>query len=279
MQKGQIVLGVGALILVLALYFGAKTTTKKKSETSTAQAGAISFEDYEKQKIAGLSGSSLSFVDSLKFVQKDIPNADTATLKKIYLEWVDFWKHERVAALAGYYYYHYAQTEDTKNALENAGDVLMDIYKTGSDSIISNNLVTFALRSYEAAAAKEKEDVGLKIKIAEVYVQGSPEPMKGITMLRQLADSLPNNVPVLLALGRLSIQSGQYDKAKERLQQVLQLSPQNTEAIYFLAITEAELGHSTEAIRLFELCKLLVGNEEFNKEIDEIIKNLKSKKV
>jgi cytochrome c-type biogenesis protein CcmH/NrfG len=278
-QKGQIALGAGALILVLALYFGGKTTTKKKSETPTAQAGSISFESYEKLKLSGLSGQSAAFSDSLAAAMKAIPASDTANLKKTYLEWVEFWKHEGVSALAGYYYYQYAKTEDTKTSFENAGDVLMDIYKSGSDSIISNNLITFALRSYEAAAAKDNEDIGLKIKTAEVYVQGSQEPMKGITMLRQLADSLPDNVPVLLALGRLSIQSGQYDKAKERLQKVLQLAPQNTEAIYFLAITEAELGHSAEAIRLFELCKMLVGNEEFNKEIDEIIKNLKSKKV
>jgi cytochrome c-type biogenesis protein CcmH/NrfG len=61
----------------------------------------------------------------------------------------------------------------------------------------------------------------------------------------------------------LSIQSGQYDKAKERFKKVLQLDPQNTEALYFLAITEAQLGHNDEAIRLFEMCKTLVNNRRF----------------
>ena len=109
--------------------------------------------------------------------------------------------------------------------------------------------------------------------------RASQEPMKGIGILRELADSLPDNIPVLLALGRLSIQSGQLDKAKERLQKVLKLEPQNTEALYFMAITEAQSGHTEEAIRLFEMCKLIVGNKDFNKEIDDIIKSLKSKKV
>jgi cytochrome c-type biogenesis protein CcmH/NrfG len=163
--------------------------------------------------------------------------------------------------------------------MENAGDVLVSAYKSTEDSVILNNLITFALRSYEDAVLKDGNDVDLKIKLADAYVQGSQEPMKGIGILRQLSDSLPDNVPVLLALGRLSIQSGQYDKAKERLQKILQLEPQNTEALYFLAITEAQLGHDDEAIRLFEMCKLLVNNIEFNKEIDEIVKNLKSKKV
>ena len=38
---------------------------------------------------------------------------------------------------------------------------------------------------------------------------------------------------------------------------------------------EAQLGHNDEAIRLFEMCKLIVNNKDFNKEIDEIVKNLK----
>ena len=181
--------------------------------------------------------------------------------------------------MGAYYFYQFAKVEGTKVAMENAGDVLVSAYKSTEDSVILNNLITFALRSYEDAVLKDGNDVDLKIKLADAYVQGSQEPMKGIGILRQLSDSLPDNVPVLLALGRLSIQSGQYDKAKERLQKILQLEPQNTEALYFLAITEAQLGHDDEAIRLFEMCKLLVNNIEFNKEIDEIVKNLKSKKV
>ncbi|MBK9330486.1 MAG: tetratricopeptide repeat protein [Sphingobacteriales bacterium] len=83
----------------------------------------------------------------------------------------------------------------------------------------------------------------------------------------------------MLALGRLSIQSGQYDKAKERLQKVRKLSPQNTEAMYFLAITEAQLGHTEEAIRMFGNVQRVGRNKDFDKEIDEVVKNLKSKKV
>ena len=56
---------------------------------------------------------------------------------------------------------------------------------------------------------------------------------------------------------------------------VLQTAPQNTEALYFMAITEAQLGHKEEAIRLFDMCKLLVNNKDFNKEIDDIVKSLK----
>ncbi len=278
MQKGQIALGVGTLILALALYFGGRTIPKKDALT-ISKVENVSFEAFEKQQSEKLVGAEKQQLAVMTAAIKATKEEDTATLKKLYLQVSEFWKNLGNASLGTYYFYQFAQIDGSKDALENAGDVLITAYKSGSDSVISNNLITFALRSYEDAVQKDGKDLELKIKLADTYVQGSQEPMKGIGILRQLADSLPNNVPILLALGRLSIQSGQYDKAKERLQKILQLEPENTEALYFLAITEAQLGHDEEAIRLFDMCKLLVNNKDFNKEIDDIVKNLKSKKV
>lgn len=276
MQKGQIALAIGAIILVLLLFFVGKTTVKKDNTiTQTNTVVPISIDEYEKQQITKLAQSEktqlASFSEAIKATKKE----DTATLKKLYLQTSDFWKSKGNLTLNAYYFYQYANIDATKLAYTNAGDMFITVFKEGKDSLISNNLITFALRSYENAIQKDSNDVELQIKLAEVYVQGSQEPMKGIGILRDLAAKLPNNIPVLLALGKLSIQSGQYDKAKERLQKVLQLEPQNTEALYFLAITEAQLGHKEEAIRLFDMCKLLVNNKDFNKEIDDIVKSLK----
>ncbi len=278
MQKSQIALGVGTLFLALALYFGGKTIVKKNNST-TIKVESYSFEQYEKEQIAKLLPAERTQVAAINEAIKATKADDTTSLKKFYLQYSEFWKNLDNPALGSYYFYQFSKIEGTKTAFSDAGDALVNAYKSTLDSNILNNLITFALRSYEDAVQKDGNDLELKIKLADAYVQGSQEPMKGIGILRQLADSLPNNVPVLLALGRLSIQSGQYDKAKERLQKILQLEPQNTEALYFLAITEAQLGHDDEAIRLFEMCKLLVNNKEFNKEIDDIVNNLKNKKV
>ncbi|HNI32598.1 MAG TPA: tetratricopeptide repeat protein, partial [Chitinophagales bacterium] len=189
------------------------------------------------------------------------------------------WHRQNNPALHAYYYYQAMSANKSKQTLESVADTLVYAYKTTEDSVILNNLITFALRSYEEAVKQDTSDVDLRLKLAEAYIQGSQEPMKGVAILKELENKHPNDINILMSLGRLSIQSGQLDKAKERLKKILTLEPQNREAIYFLAITEAQLGHTEEAIRLFELCKLMVNNEDFNKEIDEIVKNLKSKKV
>ncbi len=278
MQKGQIVIGVGALILVFTLYFLGKTV-QKKEQLSTPTLENFSFDQYEQLQLSKLSSEQQKELLALKAQIKSIKLSDTTALKALYLKVSDLWKNSGNLSMGAYNFYRFAKIGGSKADLENAGDVLVNAYKSGPDSTISNNLITFALRSYEEAIGKDGSDVGLRIKLAEVYVQGSQEPMKGVGILRQLVDSLPDNVPVLLALGRLSIQSGQFDKAKERLQKVLKIQPQNTEALYFMAITEAQMGHNDEAVRLFEMCKLIVADKNFNKEIDEIVKSLKSKKV
>ena len=275
MQKGQIALGAGTIALALVLYFAGKTTNKEQNtDKKQSTAVVLSIEDFEKMQLSKLSTDEQSQSNAILSTIKRVDKNDTASLKKLYLQYSTFWNPKN-KSIGAYYFYQFANIEATKLAYTNAGDAMIDAYKNGVDSVISNNLITFALRSYENALQKDSNDVELKIKLAEVYVQGSQEPMKGIGILRDLNQKLPENIPVLLALGRMAIQSGQNDKAKDRFQKILQLEPQNTEAMYFLGITEAQLGHKEEAIRVFEMCKLLVNNKDFDKEIDDIVKSLK----
>ena len=48
-----------------------------------------------------------------------------------------------------------------------------------------------------------------------------PNPMAGILALKALAEAEPPNVDAVIELGRFSIQSGQFDKARERFVQAL----------------------------------------------------------
>lgn len=275
MQKGQIAVGIGAIILVLALYFGGKTVVKKDKPTETHAHQGITFEEYERQQISKLNENEKTQLDALSKSIQSILASDSASLKQNFTQMAAFWNSVQNPALAAYYTYKHLSIDNSALAHTQAGDELVLAYKSTEDSVILNNLITFALQSYEAAYKKDSSNIDLKLKLADAYVNGSQEPMKGIGILKELESQHPDNIKVLLSLGRMSIQSGQYDKAKERLNKILKLTPQNQEAIYFLAITEAELGHTDEAIRLFEMCKLLVNNNDFSKEIDEIINNLK----
>jgi cytochrome c-type biogenesis protein CcmH/NrfG len=99
--------------------------------------------------------------------------------------------------------------------------------------------------------------------------------MKGVVLLREVTSKDSTNISANIILAKLAIQSGQLDKAINRLELVLSLRPDNTEAMYFLAEAYKNQGNKEKAISLFEQCKKLVNNPDFTKEIDNYINTFK----
>lgn len=272
MQKKQWILVAGALCVVFLLFFFGKTSQNKNNDgtpnAKNSNVASISLDDYE-QNIVDKKAIPDSIIQLLVAIKEK--KQDTLLLERI----VHAYKDIKHANLYAYNLYKLAQAKNTASAYENAGYAMMNAYKINSDSNISNNIINFALQSFEKVLDFEPDNDNAKIQIAEIYVQSGQEPMKGIEILKKIVEQDPEHVQALTTLGRFSLQSGQYDKAKERLEKVLQIEPNNTEAIYFLAFTEAELGNKQKAIQLMELCKTLVNNPEFDKEIEQFINELK----
>lgn len=66
--------------------------------------------------------------------------------------------------------------------------------------------------------------------------------MVGVTTLLSVIDSDSNNIAALEVLGERSIQSGQFKKAQERYQKLVDLQPQNKEYQKKLEFVEEKLG-------------------------------------
>lgn len=96
-----------------------------------------------------------------------------------------------------------------------------------------------------------------KAKMAMTLTYGS-NPMEGIMMLRDVLVSDPENETALFNLGILAITSGQYDKAIERFEKLLQISPENIEANFYMGFCLNEMGKTSEAAPYLE--KVLTGN-------------------
>ena len=79
-----------------------------------------------------------------------------------------------------------------------------------------------------------------------------PNPMAGILALKALAETEPPNVDAVIELGRFSIQSGQFDKARERFSQAIDLAPNRSEPLIQLGMLELDGGAPAEALIHFE---------------------------
>lgn len=97
-------------------------------------------------------------------------------------------------------------------------------------------------------------DAELKNILAMTYVS-SDNPMKGIMMLREIVEEDSENVEALLNLGLLSMRTGQYEKAVQRLEKVRDLEPTNIQGRFSLAISYNELGNSEGAMRELNFLK------------------------
>ena len=91
------------------------------------------------------------------------------------------------------------------------------------------------------------------VDIAVAKVSGD-NPMEGILALRALADETPPNLDAVMWLGRFSVQSGQFDKARERFNQVLDATPDRVEAYWERAMLDMEEGFLEQAVEGFDLC-------------------------
>lgn len=277
-KRGATILSIIAIVVIGGLYLGNLTTKQKENKSIHAHQGLDmeqSFEDFEKEQIALLEIAEQQTANQLK---EDFLAAKNNSEKIIAAhEAAHFWEHQ-IPELELFYHYHAAELEKNLDDLVKVGDDLLNQFRQSKNVGIKNNLITFALRSYESALKLSPNDNTLKLKTGTAYVEGSTEPMKGITLLREVIAQEPENIPALILLGRFSIMSGQYDKAKERLDQALLISPSNAEAIFFMAITQQGLGNIDRAIELFETCKKLVGNPDFDAEINGYIEDLKSNK-
>lgn len=77
---------------------------------------------------------------------------------------------------------------------------------------------------------------------------GTKPPMQAILAIRSVAEKHPDNVLAQMTLGSLSLQTGQYEKAISRMENVLALTPESSEAWAVKGRAEAQLGDTTQAI-------------------------------
>ena len=112
------------------------------------------------------------------------------------------------------------------------------------------------VKALEKAISYDPGNTSHEINLALNFVENPPasNPMKGIQMLLQLNQKYPENVEVLLQLGKLGLQTNQFEKATERFLKVLEIDPDNNEANCILAQLYKEQGNETQSKLYLNKC-------------------------
>ena len=142
-------------------------------------------------------------------------------------------------------------------------------------------MATDAKELFEKALELNPDNDSTKVGLGAAYVFGAAagnpvEVMQGIQRILEVARRDTTNMYAQLMLGWGGLESGQLDKAVERLTTVVRHEPGNIEAILLLAEVEQQRGDKAEAVRWYQAAKKQIDprQTEMVKEIDQRINSL-----
>jgi outer membrane protein len=161
----------------------------------------------------------------------------------------------------------------TTESWTKAGDNYYQAYTLALDQTRQGFMATKAQEFYAKVLEAEPGNLAVKTKMAMTYLT-SPNPMQGITMLREVLAKDPKNELALFNMGMLSIQSGQHDRAIERLTELVKVNPNHIQGQMLLGIAWMNKGEKELAREQFEKVKKMDNDPAVQATIDSYLKDL-----
>jgi Tfp pilus assembly protein PilF len=270
LNKTQIAVVSGALILsVLLLLANTKLLPKEEAPVEEHEhSETLGFTKVVQGAIDALAANEKKAVQTLDEAIKTSPDK-----KRAFENMIDMWDSLRNPSVAAYYMELAAQASPTEvNWLEAANR-----YYAATRFVEETNrplLYNKAMECFNHVLEMNPKNIEAKISLAACYVEGSPDPMKGIGMLREVEKTDSNNVNLQLNFAFFSERSGQWDKAIARFEKVLRIQPDYIEAYLHLADAYIQKGDKTKAIESLKKYVSLVDDITIKTEVQDYINKL-----
>ncbi len=284
-RQQYLVAGTGVLLLLALYFFGNTLPTQKKREVPSAgppgepMVKSVGLQDILQASQARLTPAQLSYVTRL---QNSVVRGDVKTQQlNAYHELAGFWKDSVREGFLPYAYYtgEAAKLENSEKSLTFAAQLFLQNLRGQDNAALKSWMATDAKELFEKALELNPGNDSSKVGLGASYIFGSAagnptEVMQGIQRILEVARRDSTNMYAQFMLGLGGIESGQFDKAIERLTTVVRHQPANIEAILLLAEIHQQRGDKADAIKGYEAAKKLVGNQDLIKEIDQRIQSL-----
>jgi tetratricopeptide (TPR) repeat protein len=261
-KKTQLILIVAAVVLFVLLYFVPKHSadaSEKKTELTTES-----------------SNETIEvFVNNAKGVlSNDLkPKAENKNIDTI----IAFWDKTKRPDIASFYFEKKVSSINKAVDWFKAGDRYYYSVRFIKDPDEIPVLYSSAIRCYNNGLKLEPNNTEAKIMLASCLVEGSGDPMKGISMLREIEKTDSNNVTLQLNFAFFSVKSQQWDKAIKRFEKVIQIDSTYIEAYLHLADAYEQSGQTGKTIEMLEKYKSKTDDAMTREEIEKYIQQLKTK--
>jgi len=274
-KKEQAFLIVSCLLLIALLYiFGERSQPVTKNAIVEFKEPSVEI-DFEKitqnikKRIDSLKRDSLTTIEQQL---ADASNAEDkqANLKRLIAQWESM----GYIQISAYYRKQLAHLDSTKNNWEAAAKSMWAAFQVPADSTVRSFLLENAVSAYQKTLQFDSTNIDAKITLAQCYTDDfntQPMVMQGVFLLREVIDKDSVNIPANLMLGRLSITSGQFDKALKRFHTIVRNDTTNAQAFCYLGETYLNLKKKEQSIKYFRKCRALVKNPIFGQQLDSLM--------
>ena len=268
-KKTQVLLVCGALILSVLLFIAPKIAPPFNNEEKGNMAipGIKADNNASLNVFLNLALKNLS-PELNKSVQK------LQTQKKVD-SLIVFWDKLKRPDLASYYTEETAKNKNTQEDWYKTGNRYYYSIRFTEDKTESPLLYQCAMRCFSKCLKLNPKNTDAKIMLASCFVEGTPNPMEGISMLKEIEKTDSNNVKLQLCFAFFSVKSGQLDKAIVRFNKVLQTDSNYIEAYLHLADAYEQTGDNLKTIQMLEKYSARTSDPAAKAEINKYIQQLK----
>jgi len=279
LKNNQFLFLLVAIGLIGLIYFFGSTkppqnTTSKTADHANTEAISATF-SFDSLKTVFLNQMNTKNASTITNLEKQLTNSTTALQSGVYDTLVRLWKAADKLNMAAYYFGEKAKLENSEKNLNFAGQLHLDLMHEAPYQGLQIWEAKQAINCFDQSLQSNPNNDTVKMALASCFIQGVGETMKGVQILLGIVKEHPDHVPANILLGKMAVQSQQFDKAIVRLERLKTIEPKNTEVLYFLAEAYKGKGEKEKAIVLFEQCKKLVNNPAFSKDIDTYINSFK----
>jgi outer membrane protein len=155
-----------------------------------------------------------------------------------------------------------------------AGEAYFEAFTFAMEQSKRKELAQKTRSFFEKVIQQNANNLDAKTKMALTYFGTGEPPMQGVSLLREVLAQDPKFKPALFNMGMLSVQSGQYGKAIEWLNQLLDVSPDDVQGHLLLGVAYTNQGDKEKAREQFELVKKLDSDPAVQQQADSYLKDL-----
>lgn len=280
MSRAQLIIVVIGVLLVAALFRFGKTAAP--SEKKTAQTSQPSVQNelttdsilFHAREI--LKPEQITWINNL---EQSIIRGDVKKQKlDVYHQLAHFWKDTaRIFEPYAWYEAEAARLENSEKSLTFAAHLLLENLRNETSEKLKKWKALQAKDLFERSLSINDKNDSSIVGLGACYIFGNiaDNPMEGILKVRQVVEKDSANIFAQMVLGHGSLISGQYDRAIDRFEKVLQLQPGNLEAVLMIAEVYERKEDRANAIKWYFNAIPLAKNPELKKALENRIEELK----